>query len=150
MTVDTSQGGILLINPEGPDNLGTTGKIKIPPQPGPATDVVVTASLFGVPGETDATCGGNVCIGQGIEWSVSNPSAITKMRVKFIEAPQLTHGGSAQDAIAYKDGVPVEDCVPPIPHHGRPMPCVVWRFTTSLGAWQVTLLVGGEDPRGRI
>ena len=73
MTVDTSEGGILLINPQGADNLGTTGKIKIPPQPGPATDVVVTASLFGVPGETDATCGGNVCIGQGIEWSVSNP-----------------------------------------------------------------------------
>ena len=57
MTVDTSQGGILLINPQGADNLGTTGKIKIPPQPGPATDVVVSASLFGVPGETDATCG---------------------------------------------------------------------------------------------
>ena len=32
MTVNTSVGGILLINPEGPDNLGTTGKIKIPPQ----------------------------------------------------------------------------------------------------------------------
>ena len=86
MTIDTSEGGVLLINPEGPDNLGTTGKIKIPPQPGPATEVVVTASLFGIPGETDATCGGNVCIGQGIEWSVSNPSAIKKMRVKFIEA----------------------------------------------------------------
>jgi hypothetical protein len=150
MTVDTSQGGILLINPQGPDNLGTTGKIKIPPQPGPATDVVVTASLFGVPGETDATCGGNVCIGQGIEWAVSNPSAIKKMRVKFIEAPQLTHGGSAQDAVIYKDGVPVPNCAPPVPHQGRAMPCVIWRFTTSRGAWQVTLLVDGDDPKGRI
>ena len=74
MTIDTSQGGILLINPQGADNLGTTGKIKILPQPGPATEVVVTASLFGIPGETDATCGGNVCIGQGIEWSVSKPT----------------------------------------------------------------------------
>ena len=37
MTIDTSEGGILLINPEGPANLGTTGKIKIPPQPGPGS-----------------------------------------------------------------------------------------------------------------
>ena len=117
---------------------------------GPATDVVVTASLFGVPGETDATCGDNVCIGQGIEWSVSDPSAIKKMRVKFMESWKLTHGGSAQDAIAYKDGVPVEDCAPPIPHHGQAMPCVVWRFTTPNGSWQVTLLVDGNDPKGRI
>ena len=36
--------------------------------------------------------------------------AIKKMRVKFIEAAELTHGGSAQDAIFYKDGVPVENC----------------------------------------
>ena len=150
MTVDTSQGGVLLLAPEGQDNLGTTGKIKIPPQPGPATDVVVTASLFGQPGEVDATCGGNVCIGQGIEWSVSDPSAIKKMRVKFIEAPRLTHGASADDAIAYKDGVPVEDCEPPIPHQGRPMPCVVWRFTDPHGMWQITFLVDGSDPRGRI
>jgi fibronectin type III domain protein len=150
MTIDTSEGGILLINPEGPANLGTTGKIKIPPQPGPATDVVVTASLFGVPGEADATCGGNVCIGQGIEWSVSNPSAIKKMRIKFMEAKKLTHGGSAQDAVAYKDGVPVPDCAPPIPHQGRAMPCVIWRFTTPHGGWQVTLLVDGSDPKGRI
>ena len=149
MTIDTSQGGILLINPEGADNLGTTGKIKIPPQFGPATEVVVTASLFGVPGEADATCGGNVCIGQGIEWSVSNPSAIKKMRVKFMEAKKLTHGGSAQDAIFYKDGVPVENCGPKIPHQARAMPCVVWRFTTPHGGWQVTLLVDGNDPKGR-
>jgi Fibronectin type III domain len=150
MTIDTSQGGILLINPEGPDNLGTTGKIKIPPQPGPATDVVVSATLFGVPGETDATCGGNVCIGQGIEWSVSNPSAIKKMRIKFLEARTLTHGGSALDAVAYKDGVPVPECAPPIPYQGREKPCVVWRYTTPNGGWQVTLLVDGSDPKGRI
>jgi uncharacterized repeat protein (TIGR01451 family) len=149
-TINTAEGGILLINPEGQDNLGTTGKIKIPPQHGQGVDVVVTASLFGVPGETDATCGGNVCIGQGIEWAVSDPSAIRKMRVKFINAPQLTHGGSAEDAIAYKDGVPVANCAPPIPHQGVQMPCIVWRFTTSLGAWQVTFLVDGNDPKGRI
>ena len=70
------------------------------------------------------------------------------MRVKFMESWKITHGGSAQDAIAYKDGVPVEDCAPPIPHHGRAMPCVVWRFTTPNGSWQVTLLVDGNDPKG--
>ena len=150
MTVDTSVGGILLINPVGPDNLGTTGKIKIPPQGGPGQQVVVTASLFGIPGETDATCGGNVCIGQGIEWSVSNPSAIKKMRVKFIEAKTLTHGGSAQDAVAYKDGVPVANCPVGVPDRNKPKPCVVWRYDIRGGGWQVTLLVDGSDPKGRI
>ena len=119
LVVDTSEGGILLINPEGPANVGTTAKIKIPPQPGPGQEVEVTASLFGIPGETDATCGGNVCIGQGIEWAVSNPSAIKQMRVKVVNAPQLTHGGSAQDAIAYKDGVPVPNCGPKTPRAVR-------------------------------
>ncbi|MEO8424002.1 MAG: fibronectin type III domain-containing protein [Actinomycetota bacterium] len=150
MTIDTSVGGILLINPEGPANLGTTGKIKIPPQFGPATEVVVTASLFGIPGETDATCGGNVCIGQGIEWSVSNPSAIKKMRVKFIEAKTLTNGGSAQDAVAYKDGVAVPNCVAGVSDKNQVKPCVVWRYTSPGGLWQVTLLVDGSDPKGRI
>jgi hypothetical protein len=72
------------------------------------------------------------------------------MRIKFMEAKKLTHGGSAQDAVAYKDGVPVPDCAPPIPHQGRAMPCVIWRFTTPHGGWQVTLLVDGSDPKGRI
>ena len=148
MTVDTSVGGILLINPEGPNNLGTTGKIKIPPQFGPSQQVVVTASLFGIPGETDATCGGNVCIGQGIEWSVSNPSAIKKMRIKFIEAKTLTHGGSAQNAVAYKDGVPVANCPVGVSDKNAPKPCVVWRYDIHGGGWQVTLLVDGSDPKG--
>ena len=90
----------------------------------------MTASLFGIPGETDATCGGNVCIGQGIEWSVSNPSAIKQMRIKFIESKTLTHGGSAQDAVAYKDGVPVADCARRRSRTStQPKPCVVWRYT---------------------
>ena len=59
-----------------------------------------------------------MCIGQGIEWSVSDPSAITQMRVKVKNAPRLTHGGSAQDAVAYKDGVPVPDCAPEGPGPG--------------------------------
>jgi hypothetical protein len=150
MTVDTSEGGILLIAPEGPDNLGTTGKIKVPKQPGPAKQVVVTATLFGVPGEEDETCGGNVCVGQGIEWSVSDPSAIKKMRVKFIEAPFLTHGGKAEDATVYKDGVAVADCVPGLPSKDQAKPCIVWRYTTRAGGWQVTVLVDGSDPKGRI
>ena len=148
MTVNTSVGGILLINPVRPANLGTTGKIKIPPSSGRTREDVVTASLFGIPGETDATCGGNVCIGQGIEWSVSNPSAIKKMRLKFIEAKTLTHGGSAHDAIAYKDGVPVPDCAPKVPGQPREMPCIVWRFTNPHGGWQITFLVDGSDPKG--
>ncbi|MFN8233423.1 MAG: choice-of-anchor L domain-containing protein [Actinomycetota bacterium] len=150
MTIDTSQGGILLIDPEGAADLGTSAKIKIPRQPGPPTEVTVTATLFGVPGEVDETCGGNVCIGQGIEWSVSDPDAIKRMRVKFIEAPSLTHGGSAQDAVAYKDGVPVADCATGVPDRLKEKPCIVWRWTSRAGLWQITFLVDGNDPKGRI
>jgi hypothetical protein len=150
MTIDTSVGGILLIDPEGAADLGTSGKIKIPRQFGPPTEVTVTATLFGVPGEVDETCGGNVCIGQGIEWSVSDPDAIKKMRVKFIQDPALTHGGRAQDATAYKDGVPVADCPTGMPDRLKPKPCIVWRYTASSGLWQITFLVDGTDPKGRI
>jgi len=150
MTIDTSVGGVLLIDPEGAADLGTSGKIKIPRQPGPPTDVTVTATLFGVPGEVDETCGGNVCIGQGIEWSVSDPDAIKRMRVKIIEAPSLTHGGSAQDAVAYKDGVPVADCATGVPDRLKEKPCIVWRWTSRAGLWQITFLVDGNDPKGRI
>ncbi|MGZ5306496.1 MAG: fibronectin type III domain-containing protein, partial [Actinomycetota bacterium] len=143
-TIDTSEGGVLVLQPPAGENLGTTGRIVIPPQPGPATDVVVTASLFGQPGETDDTCGGNVCVGQGIEWAVSNPSAITRMFVKFFERPQLTHGTSVKDAIVYKDGVPLPDCIP----FGDP--CVRQRKRTSNGGWRITVRVDGSDPKGRI
>ena len=30
------------------------------------------------------------------------------------------------------------------------MPCVVWRYRHPGGGWQVTLLVDGSDPKGRI
>ena len=154
MTVDTSQGGILLINPDGPGQPGNDGEDQDPAPAGPGHQVVVTASLFGIPGETDATCGGNVCIGQGIEWSVSNPSAIKKMRIKFIEAKTLTHGGSAQDAVAYKDGVPVANCPVGVSDKHTPKPCVVWRYTNSArrlaghaaGGWERS---EGEDLRAR-
>ena len=81
-TFNTAEGGLLLIYPDGSADLGTSGKIEIAPQPGPATDVTVSASLFGLPGGTDATTGGNVCVGQGIEWVVSEPEAIEAMRVR--------------------------------------------------------------------
>ncbi|HEY7476807.1 MAG TPA: Ig-like domain-containing protein [Actinomycetota bacterium] len=150
MTIDSSQGGVLLIDPEGPADLGTSAKIKIPPQFGPPTEVTVTATLFGVPGEVDETCGGNVCIGQGIEWSVSDPDAIKRMRVKFIEAPFLTHGGRAEDATAYKDGVPVPNCQPGLRDRDQVKPCIIWRWTSRGGLWQITFLVDGSDPKGRI
>jgi hypothetical protein len=110
----------------------------------------VSASLFGLPGETDATTGGNVCIGQGIEWAVSEPDAIEAMRVTFVEAPFLTNGGRAEDAIAYKDGVPVEDSLLEVPDRDMPKPCIVRRSTASDGLWEITLLVDGSDPKGRI
>ena len=149
-TFNTAEGGLLLIYPAGSADLGTSGRIEIAPQPGLATDVTVSASLFGLPGETDATTGGNVCIGQGIEWAVSEPDAIEAMRVTFVEAPFLTSGGRAEDAIAYKDGVPVEDSLLEVPDRDMPKPCIVRRSTASDGLWEITLLVDGSDPKGRI
>lgn len=142
-TIDTSQGGVLVLNPE--DNLGTTGKIKIPPQPGPATDVVVTASLFGTPGQVDVTCGGNTCVGQGIEWSISDPNAVGIMRVIFIESPSLTHGANVKTAGVYKDGVLLPNCKKKVK-----IMCVDDRDRTKHGGWRITVRVDGSDPKGRI
>ncbi|MEP6973485.1 MAG: hypothetical protein ABI869_04995 [Actinomycetota bacterium] len=149
-TIDTSQGGVLLLIPDDQNNLGTTGKIVIPPQPGPATDVVITASLFGQPGEIDATCGGNVCVGQGIEWAVSDPSAVTKMKVIFIEAPSLVGGVSASLAKVYKDGVLLPDCPSGPVNPSVTGPCVRRRDSTTAGGWRIRILATGDDPRGRI
>jgi hypothetical protein len=91
-----------------------------------------------------------VSVGQGIEWSVSDPDAISEMRVTFVEAPSLTHGGRAEDAIAYKDGVPVEDALVGVPDRDQPKPCIVSRSTGSDGRWEITFLVDGSDPKGRI
>jgi hypothetical protein len=149
-TFNTAEGGLLLIYPDGSADLGTSGRIEIAPQPGPATDVTVSASLFGLPGEADDTTGGNVCIGQGIEWAVSEPDAIEAMRVTFVEAAFLTEGGRAEDAIAYKDGVPIEDSLLEVPDRDMPKPCILQRTTSSDGMWEITFLVDGSDPKGRI
>jgi hypothetical protein len=150
MTFSTTEGGILPIEPEGVADLGTSGRIEIAPQRGPALDVTVTAELFGVPGDADDTTAGNVSIGQGIAWSVSDPEAITEMRVTFVESPSLTHGDLAEDAIAYKDGTPVEDALPDVPDQDQPKPRIVSRYTGSDGRWEITFLVDGTDPKGRI
>ena len=120
--------------------------------------MTVSASLFGHPGEADPTCGGNVCVGQGIEWSVSNPDAINVMRVIFFEAPRLVHGRDVGDAVVYKDGAPVANCrnvggfLTAGRHHhpGNETPCVAWRHRTFHGGWWISLRVSGTDPKGRI
>ena len=137
-TFNTAEGGLLLIYPDGSADLGTSGRIEIAPQPGPATDVTVSARLFGLPGEADDTTGGNVCIGQGIEWAVSEPDAIEAMRVTFVEAAFLTEGGRAEDAIAYKDGVPIEES-PRGSGPGYAEASASYRRTTSSdGMWEIT------------
>ena len=154
-TVDSSAGGTLLINPQGANNLGTTGRIMVPPQSGPPTDVEITADLFGVPGETDATCGGNPCVGQGIEWNVSNPGAIKRMKVVFFETAALTGGASPFTAKVYKDGVLLPNCS----SHGSfsvarnthpPTTCVVKRVGWKHGGWKIVIRTPGEDPKGRV
>ncbi len=156
-TIDTGQGGELDIVPRGADAEGTAVRIVIPPQPGTPTQVVISASLFGHPGEADPTCGGNVCVGQGIQWSVSDPAAIQRMRIVFFEAPRLVHGADPADAVVYKDGTPVSDCrivgggaTPSSPGPPNALPCVFWRHQTSGGGWWISMRVDGSDPKGRI
>ena len=150
MTFETAEGGTLPIDPQGDADLGTSGKIEVPPRAGPSQEVTVTASLFGIPGEADDTTGGNVSIGQGIEWAVDDPDAVEQMLVTFFEAAFLTNGGSAQDAIAYKDGAPVEDAPGEGSEPYPPKPSIVRRATDPDGGWEITFLVDGSDPKGRI
>jgi uncharacterized repeat protein (TIGR01451 family) len=143
-TIDTSQGGVLELIPDQ-GFVGTVGQITIPPQPGPAVDVVVTASLFGTPGEVDASCGGNRCIGQGIEWSLSDPGAVHRMRIAFFESKGLVHHRSPKTAVVYKDGIALPDCT-----WFASTGCVLFRTQTPHGGWWVTIRVNGDDPKGRI
>jgi uncharacterized repeat protein (TIGR01451 family) len=147
--IDTSTGGtISLVSEENFE--GTSGKLVIPPQPGPPTEVVVTASLFGHPGEVDPTCGGNTCVGQGIEWEVSDPGTVTKMKVIFVEAPFLVGGAPASTANGYKDGILLPDCRHGSVNPSVSGPCVRRRQDTKAGGWRIAFLVTGEDPKGRI
>lgn len=148
--VDPNAGGKVNLTP-GQDSLGTSGQFVVPPQNTPlsaalaATDpVIVIASLFGTPGEVDVTCGGNTCIGQGIEWSISDPNAIGLMRVTFIETPALTHGAAPKTAKVYKDDVLLPNCNKTIK-----IMCVDDRDRTRGGGWRITIKVNGRDPHGR-
>lgn len=153
-TIDTSAGGTLLINPQGSDNLGTTGRIVIPPQPGPPSNVVVTASLFGVPGETDPTCGNNPCVGQGIEWGFSDPSALGKLKVFFFETAALTGGARPDTAKVYKDGILLPNCRRgddgAVARRAGPTTCVLKRASWKHGGWKIVVRTIGEDPKGRL
>lgn len=147
--IDTSVGGTIKLFPDESFE-GTSGRLVIPPQTGSPEQVVVFASLFGHPGEIDPTCGGNQCIGQGIEWGVSDPGAVTKMKVIFIEAPSLVGGVSPSLAKVYKDGVLLPDCPPPPVHPSVTGPCVRRRGSTEAGGWRIKILATGEEPKGRI
>jgi hypothetical protein len=114
--------------------------------------VVVSASLFGTPGETDATCGGHKCIGQGLNWSISEPGAFGTIQVTFFESPSLVRHKLLLVFIVpvYKNGVRIPNC------WGRTTPptrfgaCVQSRRITPDGGWKVTVLASGNDPKGRI
>ncbi len=120
--IDTSEGGELELIPDAGTFQGTVGRITIPPQSGPGVQVTVAASLFGTPGEVDATCGGHICIGQGIQWDVSDPSAIHRMRIAFFLSRSLVRHRNPRTAIVYKDGVPLPNCTSWSIHRLRPVP----------------------------
>ena len=70
------------------------------------------------------------------------------MRIKFIEAKTLTHGGSAQNAVAYKDGVPVPNCPVGVSDKNKPKPCVVWRLTSAAGGGRSRCSLTGAIRKG--
>jgi hypothetical protein len=147
--VDSSVGGTLNLTPTVSD-LGTSGRIVLPPQGGTGTDVVVSAFLFGQPGTRDATCGGHRCIGQGIDWTLSDGSAFSTIQVVFFEEPFLVMNKKVRTAKVYKDGKVLKNCgasgIPPLPIGA----CVQQRLKLPDGSWQITVLANGDDPKGRL
>jgi hypothetical protein len=150
--VDPNVGGVVNLTP-GQSSVGTSGQFVIPAGPASASSalaagdpIILTASLFGAPGEADVTCGGNQCVGQGIEWSISDPSAVGVMLVKFIETPALTHGANVKTASVYKGDVLLPNCKKKV----LKIMCVSDRDRTKGGGWRITIRVDGQDPRGRI
>jgi hypothetical protein len=148
--VDPSAGGTVNLKP-GQDSLGTSGQFVIPPQTvssAPAASSggseILTASLFGTPGQVDVTCGGNTCVGQGIEWSISDPNAIGLMLVRLIEAPSLTHGARVKTANVYKNDLLLPNCKKQVRIN-----CVSDRDNTNAGGWRLTIRTDGKDPHGR-
>jgi hypothetical protein len=129
--------------------LGTSGRIVVPPQSSSAPTlaasdpVIVIASLFGTPGEVDVTCGGNPCVGQGIEWSISDPNAVGFMKVTFIESPSLTNGAHVKTARVYKDNVLLPNCKKKIKIMASPIATA----RTAAAGGQVR--VDGSDREGR-
>jgi Fibronectin type III domain len=134
-----------------PGSLGTSVRMIFPAQKHPGEPVTVMLSLFGTPGEEDATCDGNPCIGQGAEWSLSDPTAFKRIKVIFFEDPSLVDGLEIDGAPFYKDGVPQNACGYTTGGSGKlSLPCVFKRKVLKDGTWKVVLLTTGEDPKGRI
>jgi hypothetical protein len=148
--IDPGSTQTVNLSPDESD-LGTSGRFVV--TAGSGTDpVILSASLFGVPGETDATCGGNPCVGQGIEWAFSDPDAIGKVKVIFFEDRELVGTARADTAKVYKDGALLPNC-----HSSGlsarvagPTTCVVKRVTLKKGGWKIVMRTTGEDPKGRV
>jgi uncharacterized repeat protein (TIGR01451 family) len=142
--VDPAVGGTIDL----PGTVGTSARMVLPAQDAPGPPVTATMSLFGTPGEVDATCGGNPCIGQGIEWGLSDPTAFKRIRIVFFEDPALVVGHDLGTAPVYKDGIAIGPCTKV---NGRRVPpCVYARKLLKDGRWKITVIATGEDPKGRI
>ncbi|MFB3737963.1 MAG: choice-of-anchor L domain-containing protein [Candidatus Velamenicoccus archaeovorus] len=151
--IDPAIGGTVDFQPTGANFLGTSAQIVLPPQSGSSSGgVVVSGFLFGRPGEQDATCGGKICIGQGLDWTIGVPTAFDTILVSFFESPALVGPRDITGAKVYKDGVKLKECkggahsVPP-PGIGA---CVRSREILTDGTWKITVLANGDDPKGRL
>src|SRR5581483_3750171 len=157
MIIDPTAGGTLNLFPDQ-SFVGTSGQIVLPPQSSSAVrastsavqSVVVSAFLFGTPGEIDATCGGNTCIGQGIDWSITDPGAFRRIRVKFLESHSLVDGLSPKVAQVYKDGLLLPNCKEDGRIPAGQTACVRRRIRTKSGGWKIVVVANGDDPKGRI
>ena len=147
--VDSSAGGTLNLTPTVSD-LGTSGKIVLPPQGGTGTDVVVSASLFGQPGTKDADVRAPAASVRASTGPSATEVAFSTIQVVFFEEPFLVMNKKVKAAKVYKDGKVLKNCgasgIPPLPIGA----CVQQRLMLPDGTWQVTVLANGDDPKGRL
>jgi hypothetical protein len=148
MLVDPAVGGTVDLFPDQ-SFLGTSGRLILPAQESLATSsgapVVVTASLFGQPGETDETCGGNPCVGQGIDYAISDPGAFQQIGVILFESPDLVGQLNLKSAKVYKNGVQICSCRRPSDLGA----CIRSKRRTPDGGWKITVVADGNDPKLR-
>ena len=90
------------------------------------------------------------CIGQGIDWTLSDGSAFSTIQVVFFEEPFLVMNKKVKAAKVYKDGKVLKNCgasgIPPLPIGA----CVQQRLMLPDGTWRSPCSRTATTPKGRL